>query len=277
MNPHATQSASLPQMCRSIWGHRGLILQMTVREVAGRYRGSFFGLAWSLFNPILMLSVYTFVFSVVFKSRWGTNPAGENKSEFAVILFVGLIVYGFFAEVINRAPALIVSNVNYVKKVVFPLEILPVVTMAAALFHSLVSTFVLLVAFVLLNGFLHWTVILIPLVVLPLIILVVGLAWLLASLGVFLRDLAQTISIITMVFMFLSPIFYPVTALPERFRTWFMINPLTFVIEETRAVAIFGQMPNWTGLALYFVGSCLVAWFGYAWFQKTRKGFADVI
>lgn len=264
-------------MFRDLWGHRGLILQMTVREVAGRYRGSFLGLAWSLFNPILMLTVYTFVFSVVFKSRWGTNPAGENKSEFAVILFVGLIVYGFFAEVINRAPGLIVSNVNYVKKVVFPLEILPIVTMAAALFHSLVSTFVLLVAFVLLNGFLHWTVVLIPLVVLPLIVLVVGLAWLLASLGVFLRDLAQTISIITMVFMFLSPIFYPVTALPEKFRTWFMLNPLTFVIEETRAVAIFGQMPNWTGLALYFVGACIVAWVGYAWFQKTRKGFADVI
>jgi lipopolysaccharide transport system permease protein len=217
------------------------------------------------------------VFSVVFKSRWGTNPAGENKSEFAVILFVGLIVYGFFAEVINRAPGLIVSNVNYVKKVVFPLEILPIVTMAAALFHSLVSIFVLLVAFVLLNGFLHWTVLLIPFVILPLVVLVVGLAWLLASLGVFLRDLAQSISIITMVFMFLSPIFYPVTALPERFRTWFMINPLTFVIEETRAVAIFGQMPDWTGLALYFLGACLVAWFGYAWFQKTRKGFADVI
>lgn len=276
MNPHATQSASLPNMLRNIWGHGGLILQMTVREVAGRYRGSFLGLAWSLFNPILMLTVYTFVFSVVFKSRWGTD-VGESKSEFAVILFAGLIVYGFFAEVITRAPGLIVSNVNYVKKVVFPLEILPIVSTAAALFHSVVSIFVLLVAFVLLNGYLHWTVLLLPLVILPLIVLTVGLAWFLASLGVFLRDLAQTIGIITMVIMFLSPIFYPVTALPERFRAWFMINPLTFIIEETRAVAIFGQMPNWTALLLYFVGAGLIAWLGYAWFQKTRKGFADVV
>jgi lipopolysaccharide transport system permease protein len=276
MNPHATQSVALPNMLRNIWGHRGLILQMTVREVVGRYKGSLLGLAWSLFNPILMLTVYTFVFSVIFKSRWGSN-AGGSKGEFAIIIFVGLIVYGFFAEIINRSPGLIVSNVNYVKKVVFPLEILPVVSMAAALFHSLVSMFVLLAAFFIFNDFLHWTVLFIPIVILPLIVLTLGLSWFLASLGVFLRDLAQTIGIITMVFMFLSPIFYPVTALPERFRAWFMINPLTFIIEETRAVAVFGQMPNWTGVMLYLVGASLIAWLGYFWFQKTRKGFADVI
>jgi lipopolysaccharide transport system permease protein len=250
---------------------------MTLREVAGRYKGSFLGLAWSLFNPILMLIVYTFVFSVVFKSRWGTDAGGASKSDFAVILFAGLIVYGFFAEVITRAPGLVVSNVSYVKKVIFPLEILPIVSMAAALFHSAVSTFVMLIAFVLLNGYVHWTVLFLPIVVLPLIVLTVGLGWFLASLGVFLRDLAQTMGIITMVFMFLSPIFYPVTALPERFRIWFMVNPLTFIIEETRAVAIFGKMPNWTMLILYLVMAGLIAWAGYAWFQKTRKGFADVI
>jgi len=263
-------------MLRSIWRNRDLIVQMSIREVAGRYKGSFLGLAWSLFNPILMLCVYTFVFSVVFKSRWGSGT-GDSKSEFAVVLFVGLIVYGFFSEVVNRAPGLIISNVNYVKKVVFPLEILPIVAMGAALFHALISVVVLLGAFVLLNGYLHWTVLLIPVVLLPLIVLTVGLAWLLASLGVFLRDLAQTIGIITMVFMFLSPIFYPVTALPEQFRQWFMMNPLTFMIEQAREVAIFGNTPNWSGWAIYLAGASIVAWAGYAWFQRTRKGFADVL
>jgi lipopolysaccharide transport system permease protein len=249
---------------------------MTSREVMGRYQGSALGLAWSFFNPVFMLTVYTFVFSVVFKSRWGVG-GNESKTQFAVVLFVGMIVHGLFAEVLNRAPSLILSNVNYVKKVVFPLEILPVVAMGAALFHSLISLGVLLVAFALFNGYLHWTAIFTPLVLLPLVILILGLAWMLASLGVFLRDVGQTIGLITMVMMFLSPVFYPVTALPEKFRPWLMANPLTFIIEQAREVLIWGHLPNWVGLGLYTSASILVAWTGYIWFQKTRKGFADVL
>jgi lipopolysaccharide transport system permease protein len=249
---------------------------MTSREVMGRYQGSALGLAWSFFNPVFMLTVYTFVFSVVFKSRWGVG-SDESKTQFAVVLFVGMIVHGLFAEVLNRAPSLILSNVNYVKKVVFPLEILPVVAMGAALFHSLISLGVLLVAFVLFNGYLHWTAIFTPLVLLPLVILILGLAWMLASLGVFLRDVGQTIGLITMVMMFLSPVFYPVTALPEKFRPWIMANPLTFIIEQAREVLIWGHLPNWVGLGLYTSAAILVAWTGYIWFQKTRKGFADVL
>ena len=145
-----------------------------------------------------------------------------------------------FAEVLNRAPRLILSNVNYVKKVVFPLEILPVITMGAALFHSLISLGVLLAAFALFNGYLHWTAVFTPLVLLPLVILTLGLAWMLASLGVFLRDVGQTIGIITTVMMFLSPVFYPITALPEEFRPWIMANPLTFIIEQAREVLDLG-------------------------------------
>jgi lipopolysaccharide transport system permease protein len=249
---------------------------MTSREVMGRYQGSALGLAWSFFNPVFMLTVYTFVFSVVFKSRWGVG-GDESKTQFAVVLFVGMIVHGLFAEVLNRAPSLILSNVNYVKKVVFPLEILPVVAMGAALFHSLISLGVLLVAFALFNGYLHWTAIFTPLVLLPLVILILGLAWMLASLGVFLRDVGQTIGLITMVMMFLSPVFYPVTALPEKFRPWIMANPLTFIIEQAREVLIWGHLPNWVGLGLYTSAAILVAWTGYIWFQKTRKGFADVL
>ena len=277
MNPHATQPTSLIALARSLWRNRQLILQMTRREVAGRYKGSVLGLAWSFFNPVFMLVVYTFVFSEIFKSRWGGIGGDESKTQFAVILFVGMIVMGLFTEVLNRAPSLIISNVNYVKKVVFPIEILPVIAMGAALFHSLISFGVLLTAFALFNGYLHWTVIFTPLVLFPLVILTLGLGWMLASLGVFLRDVGQTIGLITTVLMFLTPIFYPVTAVPERFRPFIMANPLTFIIEQAREVLIWGHLPNWIGLGIYTLVATAFAWAGYAWFQKTRKGFADVL
>lgn len=275
INPHAAQPTSLVALGKSLWRNRQLILQMTKREVVGRYKGSAMGLAWSFFNPVLMMVVYTFVFSVIFKSSWGVGE--ESKSQFALVLFVGLIAHGLFAEVLNRAPSLIFSNVNYVKKVVFPLEILPVIAMGAALFHSFISLGVLLVAFIFSNGFLHWTAVFAPLVLLPLVIFILGLALMLASLGVFLRDMAQTIGIITMVMFFLSPVIYPVTAVPEELRPWLMINPLTFIIEQARDVIIWGRTPNWVGLGLYTLAANVVAWGGYAWFQKTRKGFADVL
>ena len=276
-NPHAAQPISLRGLGKSLWHNRQLISQMTKREVVGRYKGSTMGLAWSFFNPVFMLVVYTFVFSEIFKSRWGGVGGDESKTQFAVLLFVGMIVFSLFSEVLNRAPVLILSNINYVKKVVFPLEILPVIAMGAALFHSLISVGVLLVAFVLFNGYLHWTVIFAPLVFLPLVFLALGLSWMLASLGVFLRDVGQTIGIVTSVLMFLSPVFYPVSAVPERFRPYIMANPLTFIIEQAREVLIWGHMPNWIGLGAYTLAAIAMTWAGYAWFQKTRKGFADVL
>jgi lipopolysaccharide transport system permease protein len=277
VNPHVAQPTSLAALAHSLWSHRQLIVQMTRREVVGRYKGSAMGLTWSFFNPVFMLVVYTFVFSEIFKSRWGGVGADDSKTQFAVLLFVGMIVLSLFSEVLNRAPTLIVANANYVKKVVFPIEILPVIAMGAALFHSLISLGVLLVAFVLFNGYLQWTVIFLPLVFLPLVVLTTGLAWMLASLGVFLRDVGQTIGIITTVLMFLSPVFYPVTAVPERFRPFIMANPLTFIIEQAREVLIWGHLPNWLGLSAYTVAAVAVTWLGYFWFQKTRKGFADVL
>jgi lipopolysaccharide transport system permease protein len=276
MNPHAAQPTSLAALIRSLRRNHQLIVQMSKREVVGRYKGSAMGLLWSFLNPVFMLVVYTFVFSVVFKARWGVGE-DETKTQFAIVLFVGMIVHGLFAEVLNRAPSLILSNANYVKKVVFPLDILPVVIMGAALFHSLISLLVLLAAFVLLNGYLHWTAIFIPLVLLPLVILTMGLAWMLASLGVFLRDVGQTIGLTMTVILFCSPVFYPITALPEALRPWLMANPLTFIIEQARSVLIFGHLPNWTGLLVYSLFAMFIAWLGYAWFQKTRKGFANVL
>jgi lipopolysaccharide transport system permease protein len=276
INPHAPQPTSLVALAKSLWRNRQLIVQMTRREVVGRYRGSVMGLAWSFFNPILMLVVYTFVFSVVFKARWGTGGE-ESQTSFAIVLFVGMIVYGLFAEMANRAPSLILSNVNYVKKVIFPLEILPVVGLGAALFHSLISFGVLLTAILLIKGSLPWTIIYFPLILMPLLIATLGVAWFLASIGVFVRDVGQTVGIFMTVLMFVSPVFFPITALPARFQIWLMLNPLTFVIEQSRAVMIFGNQPDWRGLAIYACASLAVAWAGYWWFQKTRKGFADVL
>jgi lipopolysaccharide transport system permease protein len=277
INPHAAQPTSLLALAKSLWHNRQLISQMTKREVVGRYKGSALGLAWSFFNPIFMLMVYTFVFSKIFKSRWGGVGGDVSITQFALVLFVGIIVLSLFSEVLNRAPGLILGNVNYVKKVVFPLYILPVIAMGAALFHSLISICVLLVAFVLFNGYLQWTAIFTPLVLLPLVILTTGFAWMLASLGVFLRDVGQTIGIITTVLMFLSPVFYPINAVPERFQSFILANPLTFIIEQAREVLIWGHLPNWLGLSAYTLVAIVISWSGYAWFQKTRKGFADVL
>jgi lipopolysaccharide transport system permease protein len=277
INPHAKQPTSPLALCKSLWRNRQLILQMTKREVVGRYKGSAMGLAWSFFNPVFMLVVYSFVFSEIFKSRWSGVGGDDSKTQFAVVLFVGMIVLGLFSEVVNRAPSLILGNVNYVKKVIFPLEILPIIAMGAALFHSLISLCVLLAAFALFNGYLQWTAVFIPLVLLPLVIVTTGLAWILAAIGVFLRDVGQTIGIITTVLMFLSPVFYPVTAVPERFRLFIMANPLTFIIEQARDVLIWGNTPNWIGLGVYTLVASMFAWAGFALFQKTRKGFADVL
>ncbi|NOU00022.1 MAG: ABC transporter permease [Gallionella sp.] len=275
-NPHALQPTSPAALIRSVWRNRHLIAQMTRREVVGRYRGSILGLAWSFFNPILMLVVYTFVFSVVFKAKWGA-AGDQSQTNFAIVLFVGMIVHGLFAEMVNRAPGLILANVNYVKKVVFPLEILPIIGLGAALFHTLISLSVLFVAILLINGILDWTVIFFPLVILPLLIATLGVAWFLASIGVFVRDLGQITGMFTTVLMFISPVFYPISALPEKFQFWLMLNPLTFMIEQSRAVMVYGKLPDWNGLMLYTIASMAMAWAGYWWFQKTRKGFADVL
>ncbi len=259
----------------SPWKHRALILQMVRREVVGRYRGSVMGLLWSFLNPILMLAVYTFVFSEVFKARWGVG--NESKADFALILFVGLIVHGIFAECVNRAPGLILNNVNFVKKVVFPLEILPWVAMGATLFHSAVSVAVWALFFLIIKAYLPWTIVFLPLVALPLVLGTLGFAWFLAATGVYLRDVSQTTGIFTTVLLFVSPIFYPASALPEKYRGLLDLNPLTFLIEQAREVMVWDRLPDFSGLAAYTLGALVIALAGLAWFQKTRRGFADVL
>jgi lipopolysaccharide transport system permease protein len=276
MNPHAKHPASPAAMFTSLLRHRQLIRQMVRREVIGRYRGSLMGLAWSFFNPVLMLIIYTFVFSVVFQTRWGGTDE-EGRISFAIVLFVGLIIHSVFAECINRAPALILTNANYVKRVIFPLEILPWVALLSALFHALISLAVLMAAILVTGGVLHWTLLLFPVVLFPLLLGTMGFVWFLAAIGVYIRDIAQTTAIITTAMLFLSPVFYPIAAVPERYQLWIRFNPLTFMIEEGRKVVIWGQLPDLAGWVVYLMVSLLVAWAGFWWFQRTRRGFADVI
>lgn len=268
-------SLSPKKIVGDFWRNRSLIKSLVKREIIGRYRGSIFGLLWSFINPVFMLLVYTFVFSVVFQAKWGGGS--DSKVEFALILFAGLIMFNLFAECINRAPSLIISNTNYVKKVVFPLEILPWVSMGAALFHSIISLFVWLIVYVIFYGIPHLTVFLLPLIMLPFIFLTMGLSWGLSALGVYLRDISQLVGIFTTALMFLSPIFYPITALPESYQRIMLFNPLTSVIESIRDILFWGRLPDMTILLLFFIVALLIAFLGFAFFQKTRKGFADVL
>jgi lipopolysaccharide transport system permease protein len=249
---------------------------MTKREVVGRYRGSVMGTAWSFFNPLLMLVIYTFVFSVVFKSRWGI-AVQESKMDFAIMLFIGMIIHGLFAECINRAPGLILANVNYVKKVVFPLEILSWVAFGSALFHAAVSLLVLFIVQLIFMGRIPLTALLFPVVMLPLVFATIGFAWFLSSLGVFMRDISQITVIITNVLLFISGVFFPISTLPEPYRTWMGLNPLAVSINEGRNVLVLGNLPDPVNWCVMMALGLLLAWAGYAWFQKTRKGFADVL
>jgi len=257
--------------------HRQLIVQMIKREVLGRYRGSVLGLAWSFFNPLLLLIVYTFVFSVVFKAKWAGAVPTQSHGDFAVILFAGLIMNNLFAECLNRAPSLVLSNVSYVKKVVFPLETLAVIAFGSATFHLLVSFVVLLIAQMIFLGNIPWTIVYLPMVLVPLALFSLGISWFLAGLGVYIRDTAQAVSLLTIVLTFVSPIFYPLSAIPERMQIYVKLNPMTFVVEETRNVLIFGKSLNWSLWSIYTAIGFVVFVLGIAWFQKVRKGFADVV
>ena len=260
---------------RALRRHFPLIAQMTRREIVGRYRGSFIGLLWSFFNPLLMLAIYTFVFGVIFKSHW-TGPGAEHVN-FAVILFAGLNINSMFAECANRAPMLIIDNTNFVKKVVCPLEALTWSTLGSSLFHLLVSTIVLISFELIVQGSIPWTVVIFPVVVAVFLPFVAGIVWFLSSLGVFLRDLKQAIGVVTTALMFLSPIFYPIESISPTYQKLIYINPLTVIVEASRDVVVWGRLPDWQALGLYALAACLFAWFSFNWFERSRKGFADVL
>ncbi|MEP6906841.1 MAG: ABC transporter permease, partial [Pseudoxanthomonas sp.] len=264
------------ELLGSLWRNRNLTYQLTRRDVIGRYRGSVVGIAWSFFNPMLMLAVYTFVFSVIFKSRW-SSTSGDSHIGFAIVLFVGMIVHGLLAECINKAPGIILSNANYVKRVIFPLEILPSVAVGTSLFHAAISVLVLFCAELLVGHGVPWTAVFIPVVLAPLLGVALGFSWFISATSVYVRDITQMTGIFTAALMFLAPVFYPITAIPEQYRRLLYLNPLTFIIEQSREVLINGRLPDWQGLVLYAIASATFAWMGFWWFQRTRRGFSDVI
>lgn len=260
----------------SLWQNRELWWRLTQREVLGRYRGSVLGIGWSFITPLAMLAVYTFVFSQVFKARWGgleqLGPFG-----FAVNLFAGLIVFNLFSECVSRAPSLVVSNPNYVKKVVFPLEVLGSVAVGSAVFHAITSFVILLVFELIAFHKLPITMAWLPLVWLPLLFLSLSCTWVLSAAGVFLRDLGQLIAVGLNMLMFLSPIFFPVSALPAKWQPFLAINPLAHVIEQTRRIALEGLNPDWSYVIIGSIFGFLACELSYRTFQKSKRAFADVL
>lgn len=264
------------QPLASFWRHRQLVFSLIRQEVLVRYRGSILGLLWSFFNPVFMLLVYTFVFSVVFEARWDQSIGG-SKAEFALVLFAGLLLFNLLAECFTRAPSLILQNPSYVKRVVFPLEILPLVAFGSALFHASISLLVLLLFSCFVFGLPPVTALLFPLLLLPLTFIALAGGWLLSSLGVYLRDVTQVVSLLVTAWMFLTPIFYPVSIIPEQYRVWMNLNPLSFLVDQARGLLLFGRALDWFGFFWLTLASCVLAWLAFAWFQKTRRGFADVL
>lgn len=262
---------------RTVYNYRYLIFEMTKREIARRYRGSALGFLWSFLNPLFMLAVYTFVFSVVFKARWGESSAEESRVDFAITLFAGLIIFNILAEVVNQSPHLIVNNINLVKKVIFPLEVLPIVTMGSVLFHGMVSLMVLLLAQLILKGYIPSTVIYFPVILLPLLFIALGLSWLISGLTVYIRDVAQITNVLMTILLFVSAVFFPISALPEKYRVFLLLNPVAVIISESRKILIFGSNPDWFLVIIMGIIGFSVSFFGYWWFQKSRKGFADVL
>ncbi|HOE96751.1 MAG TPA: ABC transporter permease [Candidatus Sumerlaeota bacterium] len=273
------------RLARDLLAHWELIRQFTAREVLGRYKGSYLGLFWSVATPLLMLGVYTFVFTVILTGgKWGNlaprdaSPAAEaHPADFLLNMLCGLILFNIFAETISRAPTLVLSNINYVKRVVFPLHILPISVLLGNLIYGLTSLVLLLAALLYFTHGVPWTIVLFPLILIALLMLCTGLAWFLASLGVFFRDIQHAVIVVVQLLFFMTPIFYPAEMIPERYRWVLMLNPLAMLVTDARRVMIEGVLPVWSRYGIVLAISFVVMLAGYAWFMRTRRWFADVI
>lgn len=264
-------------IAQDLWQRRVLTVELIKRELGQRYRGSYLGVLWSLIVPLVMLVIYTFVFSVVFKARWQVSGAETPPGEFAFILFAAITGFNVFSDTTNRAPSLVVNVPSYVKKVVFPLEVLPVVGLSVALITSLINVVLVLVGWALFFGTFSATLYLLPLAYLPLILLCLGMGWFLASLGVYVRDTVQLVPIVVQVLFFLTPIFYPASAVPPAMQTILQLNPLTVIVTCFRQCLLWGQTFDWGLWGLWTALLLVFAAAGYAWFMKTKRGFADVL
>lgn len=257
--------------------HAGLIRELTARDLAVRYRGTSLGLLWAALTPLVLLGIFTFVFTMIFQPRWVELPEGAGRADFALAIFCGIVVFGAFSEPIARASGLIVGSPSYVKKIVFPLEILPVVNLCSTLVLLGINVSVLIAAILILRGHLPLTAAALPLAVAPAMLLSLGVSWFLASLGVYIRDMGHAVSLALQMLYFLTPVFYPLSAVPEPYRSIAALNPVSAAVEATRSVLLYGVWPDWAGLGAALLAGVIVAQLGYAWFITTKRGFADVV
>ncbi|HYT49251.1 MAG TPA: ABC transporter permease [Pyrinomonadaceae bacterium] len=264
-------------MWRPLWQlprRLDLILSLTKRELAARYRGSALGIIWALLTPIVMIAIFTIIFAGIFKAKFGVS---SSQWDYALYLFCGLLPWNAFQESLQLSSSTIVAHANLVKRVVFPLETLPVSLSLAAAVNQLFGTIVLVAAIVILRREIHPTIVFLPLILIPQIIATLGGAWLVASLGVFIRDIVQGISLVLMAWMYLTPIIYPESLVPFAYRSIINVNPFTPLVRNYRRILIEGLSPDWTGLAYFSAFAILSFIVGYWWFARTRKNFADVI
>jgi lipopolysaccharide transport system permease protein len=277
MRSRLLHSLDPAEMIRNLWAHRELTWQLAKREIQGRYRATHLGLLWSVLTPLILLIIYTFVFAVVFKSRWYDGGVPESRSEFALTMFCGMLLFSLFSEVVNRAPSMVVSNSNYVKKVVFPVEMFVISGLLSALFNLVVGSLVWLAGMILLRGMPPWTIFWLPLVLLPVCLTTLGISWFLASLGVFIRDLNYVVALGTQILFFITPVFYSIQRVPQPYRRFLELNPLSHSVEDARRVMMYGLRPEWGWWAATLGSSVVIAVLGYAFFMKSRRAFADVI
>ncbi len=266
---------------RRIWqplwelpGRADLIFSFARRDLLGRYKGSALGIAWAVLTPVVMIAIFTFIFAGIFGARFG---AGHSHWDYALYLFCALLPWTMFQESVQQSSNTIVTHANLVKRVVFPLETLPAAQVFAALGNQLFATIALLIAILAVRQNLQLTALWLPLLLIPQLLFALGAAWLIASLGVFLRDIAQGITLLLMAWMYLTPIIYPESIVPERFRWFIGINPFTSLVRSYRRVCLDGLAPDWRGLLYFSAVAVVVFVFGYWWFARTRKNFADVI
>jgi lipopolysaccharide transport system permease protein len=257
------------------WHYRQLVVRLTRREIEARFRGSLLGKVWAGIVPLFMLSLYAFVFGVLLKVRW---PGLEGSTlQVALLYFSGLILFDFVLECLMRAPTLLAEQISYVKKVLFPLEILAWVVVGGALFRVLVGSAILLAFYLAIDGLPPLSALAAPLLVLPLALVAIGFTWFLSAVGVFVRDFRHAVLVLAPVTMFLTPIFFPLSTVPEPLRSLLYLNPLTFIIESVRATLFSGEWPSWPALALYTGIAWVLAWAGRTWFLFVRGEFADVV
>ncbi|HAT8606378.1 ABC transporter permease [Legionella pneumophila] len=262
------------EMFASFWRYRGLLYQLIKRDILGRYKRSSMGLLWVVLSPLLMLTMYTVVFGVILQVRW---PGVDNCLMYSLILYIGLTIFTFFSECLSAAPNLIASKSHLVKKIIFPLEIYPLVPIGSACFFALINTFLSCIYCYFVLGTVHLTALFLPILYLPLVFLTIGLSWIFCSLGILISDIEHVMRFLLRIALYLSPVFYSIKKIPPEFQPYLFINPLTYIIEQAREMMVFGVLPDLSSFLLYFSFCLGCSYLGFYWFQTTREEFAEIL